>query len=654
MKKRTRFVLMSAAILIVASAAMHSSELVIFSNNVKADSNESANNETSGNDLILAKTDRDLMLVRMHNAHRDKVLFTDLKTSAETSLDAANSKFEASNGLIQSIKSQIDKAKVENESRNSELKNDESDLAVIEDKLVKIERDKNDEIVKLEELKRAADSDETLISDLSRLIDSKKSQLKDKSDEAYSLYKKIITNKRKIELNNDLIDYQSKFIELILNGIDSIKKQFNGKIDLAEVADSLDSANKEFIIASSEFDRRDRKVTELMKNRDDGFLAEKLKSLKAYSDDTLNNSDGVDVANSISDRSIKTASFVSDSNTANSKITKPVVKTESKKSANGEFIVRSVDADGHALDEVRYDYKDGDKLTVEPQSIDNYKHLKASFVALDGSSIDVDPTKSFEASKRGTLIYVYDKTEIEDPSDRIQRTKTSDSGVIDQNLEITKDFNTDSKTKSERQGAEHKSSATTRQAASITQLDRSNGLQRSDDGILTHVRLKKVDDRLTVEGLVSKDLISPHSARDHGFDKVIVKSSDGSVVGEFKINDDYSFKGELSKTVETNSSLLFEYGGKTYNFTYKEKYGLDSTKSSKNDNNAETNEVDSKTSSLINDDSDHSTGQYTSSSSKDKILPKTGQSSNLASIVVGSIMTVTGISITLIKKFVKM
>lgn len=491
MKKRTRFVLMSAAILIVASAAMHSSELGIFNENVKADSSESSTNETSSNDLILAKTDRDLMLVRMHNAQKDKVLFTDLKTSAETSLDSANSKFEASHSLIQSIKSQIDKAKVENESRNSELKNDESDLAVIEDKLVKIERDKNDEIVKLEELKRAADSDETLISNLSRLIDSKKSQLKEKSDEAYSLYKKIITNKRKIELNNDLIDYQSKFIELILNGIDSIKKQFNGKIDLAEVTDSLDSANKEFIIASSEFDRRDRKVTELMKNRDDGFLAEKLKSLKAYSDDTLNNSDDVDIANSISDRTIKTASFVSDSNTTNSKIMKPVVKTESKISANGEFIVRSVDTDGRALDEVRYDYKDGDKLTVEPQSIDNYKHLKASFVALDGSSIDVDPTKSFEASKRGTLIYVYDKTEIEDPSDRIQRPKTSDSSVIDQNLENTKDSNVDSKAKSESQVTEHKLSATTRQAASITQLDRSNGLQRSDDGILTHVRLKK-------------------------------------------------------------------------------------------------------------------------------------------------------------------
>lgn len=110
----------------------------------------------------------------------------------------------------------------------------------------------------------------------------------------------------------------------------------------------------------------------------------------------------------------------------------------------------------------------------------------------------------------------------------------------------------------------------------------------------------------------------------------------------------------MSKIVEANSSLLFEYGGKTYNFTYKEKDGLDSTKSSKNDNNVETNEADSKTSSLTNDDSGHSTGQYTSSSSKDKILPKTGQSSNIVSIVVGSIMTVTGVSITFIKKFVKM
>lgn len=653
MKKRTQLVLMSAAILTVASATMHSSELGIFSDNVKAESNESSANKVTSDDITVAKADRNLMLVRMHNAQKDKALFADLKTVAETNSDTADSKFDASHSLIQSIKSQIDKARLENESRNDEIKNDESELASIEDKLAKIEKDKNDEIAKLEELKKAVDADENLISDLSRLIDAKKLQLKEKSDEAYSLYKKIIVSKRKIESNTDLIEYQSKFVELIENGIDSIKKEFNGKVDLDDVTSLLDAANKDFIIASSEFDRRDRKVIELMKKRDDEYLAEKLKSLKAYSADIVGKSASVDNINSSSDSTIKTATLISDSSTKKPKIMTPIVKTESKRSNDGEFIVRSVDTEGRALDEVRYDYKDGGKLTVEPQSIEHYSHLKAAFVALDGSSIDVDPTKPFEASKRGTLIYVYDKTEIEDPSDRIQRPKTPESDSETKKTDTVKDSSTNNKTKSENDTVDQKSNVSDRRAALITQMDRSNGLQRSDDGILTHVILKKVDGKLTVEGSISKDLLSPHSIKDQGFDKVIIKLSDGSVVGEFKINDDYSFKGYLSKTVEMNSSLLFEYGGKTYNFTYREQNER-VAQSSENDNHEETLSANSDDSSSTNSDTHRDSDQQTSKTSKDKILPKTGQSSNIVSIVVGSIMTVAGISITLIKKFAKM
>ena len=188
-----------------------------------------------------------------------------------------------------------------------------------------------------------------------------------------------------------------------------------------------------------------------------------------------------------------------------------------------------------------------------------------------------------------------------------------------------------------------KNDAQPNRAASVSRIDRSNGIQQSDDGMLTGVKFAKAEDgSISVEGLISRDLLGSKTLKDSGFDKIIIKTTDGEIIGEFAIGEDFKFSGKLNKDIKSNTALSAEYGGKIYNLMYRvqdQSSNSDQRHDQLSDNSEGSNSQDGGQSS--ND----------KTVSKSKILPKTGQSSNLTSIILGSIMTTAGIAVSVLKKF---
>lgn len=762
MKKRTQLILMSAAVLTVASAAMHSSELGIFSDNVKAESNEVTNNETSNNDLTLAKADRDVSERKMNEAKKNKALFADLKAAADAGTSILNSEFTATHALIDATNKEIARAKEDNKSQQSTIEEQEKivkaaeerivNLANVRDlalnKMVELENSKlagnkalvkaqtsmsgmskevaelekqlpkleaeykssNDELNRIKRLLAAAEkdlseakdddaksnargnirtfktalddaqaefdmksnevkstkqkiasdkaqiaSDKEAISAASKDVDKIKSAIEEQSkavednqalikvqvEKAYTAYKAIGLANEAIEVNNDLIESQTNFVKEVTAGIDKLKEDFKTKIATSSEAKGLlDAATTDFNNASDEYRAKDKVLSDLRQTKRVNDLNEKSKALNLYlqlpnvkpADD-----DGLDDA---SDRILKQNNSVSDADKKAAaerrrKIAEkfsPIITTDAKKSEKGNFIVRSIDSEGRTLDEVRYDYNDGDKLQVSPQQIDHYKYLKASFIAEDGSVTEVDPTKPFEASKRGTLIYVYDENEIDDPSDHVKREKTEDKK--DDKLNTASSVS-DAKN--------DKNDVQPNRAASISRIDRSNGIQQSDDGMLTGVKFAKAEDgSISVEGLISKDLLGSKTLKDAGFDKIVIKTTDGEIIGEFAIGEDFKFSGKLTKDIKPNTALLAEYGGKIYNLMYRTQDQSSSSDQSRDRSSANSDGSNSQ---------DRSQSSNDQTTSKSKILPKTGQTSNLASIILGSVMTTAGIAVSVLKKF---
>lgn len=762
MKKRTQLVLMSAAILTVASAAMHSSELGIFSDNVKAESNESASKETSSNDLTLAKTERDASEKKLNEAKKNKALFTDLKAAVDAGASILNSEFTATHAIIDATNKEIAKAKEDNKSQQSIIEEQEKIVKAAEErivnlvnvrdialnKMVDLENSKlagnkslvkaqtsmssmskvvdelekqlpklkeeykssNDELNRIKKLLAAAEKDlseakdddaksnargniktfktalndaqadfdmksnevksteqkiasnkaqiasdkeaistaskdvgkiKLAIEEQSKAVEDNQGLIKEQVEKAYTAYKAIGLANEAIEANNDLIESQTQFVKDVEKGIDKLKEDFKTKIATSDEAKGLlDAATTDFDNAVEEYKAKDKDLSDLRQSKRVNDLNEKSKALNLYlqlpnvkpADDA-----GLDDA---SDRILKQNNSVSDADKKAAterrrKIAEkfaPIIMTESKKSEKGTFIVRSIDSEGRALDEVRYDYNDGDKLQVSPQQIDHYKYLKASFIDEDGSVAEVDPTEPFEASKRGTLIYVYDKSEIDDPSDRVKREKTEDKK--DDKINAASSV---SDTKND------KNDAQPNRAASVSRIDRSNGIQQSDDGMLTGVKFAKAEDgSISVEGLISRDLLGSKTLKDSGFDKIIIKTTDGEIIGEFAIGEDFKFSGKLNKDIKSNTAILAEYGGKIYNLMYRIR-----DQSSNSDQQQDRSSADSEGSN--SQDGGQSSNDKTVS--KSKILPKTGQSSNLASIILGSVMTTTGIAVSVLKKF---
>ena len=98
----------------------------------------------------------------------------------------------------------------------------------------------------------------------------------------------------------------------------------------------------------------------------------------------------------------------------------------------------------------------------------------------------------------------------------------------------------------------------------------------------------------------------------------------------------------MNKDIKSNTALLAEYGDKIYNLMYRiqdQSSNSDQQQDQLPDNSEGSNSQDGGRSS--ND----------KTVSKSKILPKTGQSSNLTSIILGSVMTTAGIAVSVIKKF---
>ena len=759
MKKRTNLVLMSAAILTVASAAMHSSEFEIFDDHVKAESNDTTGSETTANDLTLAKADRDASEKKLNEAKKNKALFTDLKAASDAGTSILNSEFTATHALIDSTNKSIVKAKEDNKSQqatiadqekivkdaeeriinlvnvrdlalnkmvdleNSKLAGNKSlvkaqtsmsgmtkEVAELEKQLPKLKEEyksSNDELNRIKKLLAAAEKDlseakdddaksnargnirtfntalkdaqaefdlksnevksteqkivsnkaqiasdkeaisaaskdvgkiKLAIEEQSKAVEDNQGLIKEQVEKAYTAYKAIGLANEAIEVNNDLIESQTQFVKDVEKGIDKLKEDFKTKIATPDEAKGLlDAATTDFNNATDEYKNKDKTLSDLRQAKRVNDLNEKSKVLNLYlqlpnvkpADDS-----GLDDA---SDRILKQNNSVSDADKKAAaerrrKIAEkfsPIITTEAKKSEKGTFIVRSIDSEGRALDEVRYDYNDGDKLQVSPQQIDHYKYLKASFIAEDGSVTEVDPTKPFEASKRGTLLYVYDKNEIDDPSDRVKREKTEDKK--------------DDKINTANSVGDAKNDTQPNRAASVSRIDRSNGIQQSDDGMLTGVKFVKAEDgSISVEGLISRDLLGSKTLKDSGFDKIIIKTTDGEIIGEFAIGEDFKFSGKLNKDIKSNTALLAEYGGKIYNLMYRiqdQSSNSDQRQDQLSDNSEGSNSQDGGQSS--ND----------KTVSKSKILPKTGQSSNLTSIILGSIMTTAGIAVSVLKKF---
>ena len=192
-------------------------------------------------------------------------------------------------------------------------------------------------------------------------------------------------------------------------------------------------------------------------------------------------------------------------------------------------------------------------------------------------------------------------------------------------------------------------------AAAVTDA-KTDEFQKSEDGVLTDVRFFKTEDgKLNVEGSVNKDLLGSKTLKDAGFDKVILKNAKGEVVGEFAVNEDYKFYGTLTKEVKPEDKVTAEYGGKSYELVFKVKDVV--AKEDKKDDQAAKDDQKAKDDQAAKDDQkaqeDKSASKDAEKTSKSQVLPNTGQSSNLGSIVLGSIMSAAGVALTVLRKFKK-
>lgn len=469
------------------------------------------------------------------------------------------------------------------------------------------------------------------IDDQTKALNDNQNLLKEKVAEADKL------NKSVTDITNAIFDLRIKVkdSETLIKQADVIMKKVNEDyskktLTASENDSMLDSTSKLMDTSLTEFNKKNDAVNHLSKNLSDYNLFVKTSVLNDYLNVADTNALVGDTSGDSSDRSKINKYTNLEKNGDNKAISvknrrgdlpnRELISIEylkSDKSKGGKVKVKLVDTKGKDLGTYNMNFDKGSKFNFKTHDLEGYTVLNASFMDENGKSQHVDITKEFSTDVSGTLTYVYDEVENLDDTTK-SKTKSSDTlnSTVDL-LSVDSGDKTGQDTTSGVAGDPSKSSVGIEQS----------GLQSTSDGMISNVAFSKDESGLIkIKGLINKSKLPEKGLSETGFDKVVLNDVNGNKLGEFKVNDDYTFEGELTnvENLKDGDSVILIYGGKYYQFSYT----LDGSKLYETSGGLNgANGKDGKTLTDV----------------KSKLLPHTSQESGKFGLMLGSFLTMVGL-----------
>ena len=695
MNKRTKIVLASAAALTVAAAGAYSTGLNVFDGNVKAESNDSnTNKEVTSTDITLVKTEYKEADKKVKEADKNKALFTDFKAAVDAGTSILTSDFTTTNALIDVNKDEIEKAKADNTAQEAIIKEQEKIAKAAEERAANISNvrdvaanklnelestkaDVNKDLAKannaisaankdaaevekqLAPLKEAYNTANTELTRAKKLLSAAEQSLSEAKDDEAKAEARASVRTFKIALNNAQTDFDNKAeaVKAAESKLAEIKSQADAaKADAEKATAELNRVNGLIATQSNAVEDNQNMIKEQVAKATDAYKAIGLaKSMIEVNNDKIEAKTQYikDLTKGIED--LKEDYKTKTATPAEVKALLDAATEDAKKAAE-EFKAKD-----QALADARQQ-----KRTAELDA--KVKELKALLELPKAADKPAETEKPAETAKPAETVKPAETTkpaetakpaETEKPAEtKPAETDKPAEKAKDEEVKPAaeiKDAKKDEAKKDEAKTDEAKKEEDKKDAAAVTDA-KTDEFQKSEDGVLTDVRFFKTEDgKLNVEGSVDKDLLGSKTLKDAGFDKVILKNAKGEVVGEFAVNEDYKFYGTLTKEVKPEDKVTAEYGGKSYELVFKVKDVV--AKEDKKDDQAAKDDQKAKDDQAAKDDQkaqeDKSASKDAEKTSKSQVLPNTGQSSNLGSIVLGSIMSAAGVALTVLRKFKK-
>ena len=705
MNKRTKIVLASAAALTVAAAGAYSTGLNVFDGNVKAESNDAnANKEVTSTDITLAKTEYKEADKKVKEADKNKALFTDFKAAVDAGTSILTSDFTTTNALIDVNKDEIEKAKADNTAQEAIIKEQEKIAKAAEERAANISNvrdvaanklnelestkaDVNKDLAKannaisaankdaaevekqLAPLKEAYNTANTELTRAKKLLSAAEQSLSEAKDDEAKAEARASVRTFKIALNNAQTDFDNKAeaVKAAEGKLAEIKSQADAaKADAEKATAELNRVNGLIATQSNAVEDNQNMIKEQVAKATDAYKAIGLaKSMIEVNNDKIEAKTQYikDLTKGIED--LKEDYKTKTATPAEVKALLDAATEDAKKAAE-EFKAKD-----QALADARQQ-----KRTAELDA--KVKELKALLELPKAAVKPAETEKPAENAKPAETVKPAETTkpaetakpaetekpaetkptETDKPAEKAKDEEVKPAAEIKdaKKDEAEKDeAKTDEAKKDEAKKDEAKKEEDKKDAAAVKDA-KTDEFQKSEDGVLTDVRFFKTEDgKLNVEGSVNKDLLGSKTLKDAGFDKVVLKNAKGEVVGEFAVNEDYKFYGTLTKEVKPEDKVTAEYGGKSYELVFKVKDAV--AKEDKKDDQAAKDDQKTKEDQTAKDDQktqeDKPANKDAEKTSKSQILPNTGQSSNLGSIVLGSIMSAAGVALTVLRKFKK-
>ena len=704
MKKRTKIVLASAAALTVAAAGAYSTGLNVFDGNVKAESNDTnANKEVTSTDITLAKTEYKEADKKVKEADKNKALFTDFKAAVDAGTSILASDFTTTNALIDVNKDEIEKAKADNTAQEAVIKEQEKIAKAAEERAANISNvrdvaanklnelestkaDVNKDLAKannaisaankdaaevekqLAPLKEAYNTANTELTRAKKLLSAAEQSLSEAKDDETKAEARASVRTFKIALNNAQTDFDNKAeaVKAAESKLAEIKSQADAaKADADKATAELNRVNGLIATQSNAVEDNQNMIKEQVAKATDAYKAiglaksmievnnDKIEAKTQYIKDLTKGIDDLK-----EDYKTKTATpaevkALLDAATEDAKKAAEEFKAKDQALADARQQKRTAELDAKvkelkALLELP-------KAAAKPAETE-----KPAETAKPAETVKpVETTKTAETTKPAETEKPAEKAKDEEvkPAAEIKDAKKDEAKKDEAKADEAKkdEAKADEAKKDEAKKDEAKKEEDKKDAAAVKDA-KTDEFQKSEDGVLTDVRFFKTEDgKLNVEGSVNKDLLGSKTLKDAGFDKVVLKNAKGEVVGEFAVNEDYKFYGTLTKEVKPEDKVTAEYGGKSYELVFKVKDVV--ANEDKKDDQAAKDDQKAKDDQAAKDDQkaqeDKSANKDAEKTSKSQILPNTGQSSNLGSIVLGSIMSAAGVALTVLRKFKK-
>lgn len=469
------------------------------------------------------------------------------------------------------------------------------------------------------------------IDDQTKALNDNQNLLKEKVSEADKL------NKSVTDTTNAIFDLRLKVkdSEILIKQADVIMKKVNEDyskktLTASENDSMLDSTSKLMDTSLTEFNKKNEAVNHLSKNLSDYNLFVKTSVLNDYLNVADTNALGSDRSGDSSDRSKINKYTNLEKNGDNKSISvknrkgdlpnRELISIEylkSDKSKGGKVKVKLVDTKGKDLGTYNMNFDKGSKFNFKTHDLEGYTVLNASFMDENGKSQHVDITKEFSTDVSGTLTYVYDEVENLDDT---TKSKTKSSDTLNSTVDL---LSVESGDKTGQGTTSGVAGDPSRSSVGIEQ----SGLQSTSDGMISDVAFSKDESGLIkIKGLINKSKLPEKGLSETGFDKVVLNDVNGNKLGEFKVNDDYTFEGELTnvENLKDGDSVILIYGGKYYQFSYT----LDGSKLY--ETSGGLNGVNGKDGKTLTD-------------VKSKLLPHTSQESGKFGLMLGSFLTMVGL-----------